>query len=47
MSVREILDGLTSSGYKFNSPEPKKNLAARVYRLSGVKQVAAGLFNLA
>ncbi len=47
MNVRDILAGLTSSGYKFTSPEPKKNLAARIYRLSGVKQVAPGLFNIA
>ena len=44
MNVRDILADLTSGGYKFNSPEPKKNLAARIYRLSGVKQVSAGLF---
>jgi hypothetical protein len=44
MSVRDILDDLLSSGYKFNTPEPKKNLAARIYRLKGVKQVAQGLF---
>ena len=47
MNVRDILTDLTSNGYKFNSPEPKKNLAARIYRLSGVKQVAAGMFHLA
>ena len=44
MSVRAILDDLLSSGYKFNTPEPKKNLAARIYRLKGVKQVGEGLF---
>lgn len=44
MNVRDILDGLLAGGYKFNSPEPKKNLAARIYRLNGVKQVSAGLF---
>lgn len=47
MNVRDILDGLFSSGYQFNSPEPKKNLAARIYRLKGVKQVSVGLFGLA
>ncbi|PWT78760.1 MAG: hypothetical protein C5B58_14805 [Acidobacteria bacterium] len=44
MSVAEILDGLLSSGYKFASPEPKKNLFARIYRLKGVKQVGPGKF---
>ena len=44
MNVRDILDQLISSGYTFNTPEPKKNLAARIYRLKGVKQVSAGLF---
>lgn len=44
MNVRDILDGLTSSGYTYNSPEPKKNLAARIYRLKGVKQVGPGQF---
>ena len=46
MNVGDILTELTSGGYKFNSTEPKKNLAARIYRLSGVKQVGPGLFNL-
>lgn len=44
MSVREILDGLIVDGYKFTTTEPKKNLAARIYRLKGVKQVGEGLF---
>ena len=44
MRVAEILEGLSNNGYVFSSPEPKKNLAARIYRLSGVKQVAQGLF---
>jgi hypothetical protein len=44
MNVRDILDDLLASGYKFNTPEPKKNLAARIYRLKGVKQVGEGLF---
>lgn len=46
MNVRDILDGLLANGYRFNSSEPKKNLAARIYRLKGVKQVDAGLFGL-
>jgi hypothetical protein len=44
MSVSEILDGLTTNGYKFTSPEPKKNLFARIYRLKGVRQVGPGKF---
>ncbi len=44
MNVRDILSGLLANGYHFNSSEPKKNLAARIYRLNGVKQVSAGLF---
>jgi hypothetical protein len=44
MTVAEILDSLLSSGYKFTSPEPKKNLFARIYRLKGVKQVGPGRF---
>ena len=45
LSVSEILDGLLSNGYKFASPEPKKNLFARIYRLKGVKQVGPGKFS--
>ena len=44
MGVSDILKGLLSSGYKFNSPEPKKNLFARIYRLKGVRQVGPGKF---
>ena len=47
MNVRDILSGLFANGYKFNSADPKKNLAARIYRLKGVKQVSSGLFGLA
>ena len=44
MNVRDILTQLLANGYVFNSSEPKKNLAARIYRLKGVKQVSTGLF---
>ncbi len=44
MGVSDILSNLLSNGYKFNSPEPKKNLFARIYRLKGVKQVGPGRF---
>jgi hypothetical protein len=47
MGVSEILDGLLKNGYKFNSPEPKKNLFARIYRLKGVRQVGPGQFTAA
>jgi hypothetical protein len=47
MSVSEILEGLFSNGYKFASPEPKKNLFARIYRLTGVKKVGPGKFAVA
>ncbi len=44
MDVKSILDGLLAAGYQFNTSEPKKNLAARIYRLKGVKKVSKGLF---
>ena len=47
MNVGDILTGLNANGYQFNSAEPKKNLAARIYRLKGVKQAGPGLFELA
>jgi len=47
MGVSEILEGLLKNGYKFNSPEPKKNLFARIYRLKGVRQVGPGQFTAA
>ena len=47
LRVADILAGLLANGYQFNATEPRKNLAARIYRLKGVKQVDAGLFGLA
>jgi hypothetical protein len=44
VSVSQILEGLMSNGYKFASPERKKNLFARIYHLKGVKQVGPGKF---
>lgn len=44
MHVRDILEGLKMANYQFTSTEPKKNLAARIYRLKGVRQVGEGLF---
>ena len=43
-SVNSVLDGLKKAKYVFTSKDPKKNLAARIYKLSGVKQVGPGLF---
>lgn len=44
LKVSEIFEGLTSSGFQFTSPDPKKNLAVRIYKLKGVKQVGPGKF---
>ena len=46
MHVRDILEGLKLANYQFTSTEPKKNLAARIYRLKGVRQVGEGLFTV-
>jgi hypothetical protein len=43
-SVNSVLDGLKKAKYVFTAKDPKKNLAARIYKLSGVKQVGPGLF---
>ncbi|MBV9489373.1 MAG: hypothetical protein JO069_06570 [Verrucomicrobia bacterium] len=44
MRVAEIFEDLIASGYQYTSPEPKKNLSARIYHLKGVKQVGRGRF---
>jgi hypothetical protein len=44
LSVNAVLDGLKKAKYIFTSKDPKKNLAARIYKLSGVKQTGPGLF---
>ncbi|OAI41273.1 hypothetical protein AYO41_05460 [Verrucomicrobia bacterium SCGC AG-212-E04] len=43
-SVNSVLEGLKKAKYVFTAKDPKKNLAARIYKLSGVKQVGPGLF---
>ena len=43
-NVNAVLDGLKKNKYVFTAKDPKKNLAARIYKLSGVKQVGPGLF---
>ncbi len=45
LSVGQLYDGLVAAGYAFTSSDPKKNLAARVYKLPGVKQVGPGVFS--
>ena len=44
MNVNAVLSGLKKNKYVFTSKDPKKNLAARIYKLSGVKQVGPGRF---
>lgn len=44
MNVDAILQGLKSDKYVWNVSDPKKNLAARLYTLKGVKKSGPGLF---
>src|SRR4029077_8054281 len=44
LNVNAVLDGLKKNKYVFTAKDAKKNLAARIYKLSGVKQVGPGLF---
>ncbi len=46
MNVDAILQGLKSEKYVWNVSDPKKNLAARLYTLKGVKKSGPGLFVL-
>jgi len=46
MNVDAVLRGLKSDKYVWNVSEPKKNLAARIYTLPGVKKVGPGMFAL-
>ena len=46
MNVDAILQGLKSDKYVWNVSDPKKNLAARLYTLKGVKKSGPGLFAL-
>jgi hypothetical protein len=43
-NVNAVLEGLKKAKYVFTAKDAKKNLAARIYKLSGVKQVGPGLF---
>lgn len=47
LNVDAVLQGLAQDNYIWNVADPKKNLAARIYKLAGVKQVGPGLFDLA
>ena len=46
MSVDAILQGLKQDKYVWKVSDPKKNLAARVYKMPGVKKVGPGMFAL-
>lgn len=46
LNVTELYEALVKSGYEFTSPDPKKNLYARVHNLKGVKRAGPGLFTL-
>ncbi|MBU3664390.1 MAG: hypothetical protein FGM15_00720 [Chthoniobacterales bacterium] len=46
MNVDAVLQGLKNNKYVWNVSDPKKNLAARIYTLPGVKKVGPGLFAL-
>ena len=46
MNVDAVLQGLKNMKYVWNVSDPKKNLAARIYTLPGVKKVGPGLFAL-
>lgn len=46
MNVDAILQGLKLDKYVWKVSEPKKNLAARVYTMPGLKKVGAGMFSL-
>lgn len=46
MNVDAILQGLKSDKYVWKVSDPKKNLAARLYTLKGVKKSGPGLFAL-
>ncbi len=47
LNVDAVLQGLKKDKYVWNVSEPKKNLAARIYKLAGVVKVGPGMFDLA
>ena len=46
MNVDAILQGLKQDKYVWKVSEPKKNLAARVYTMPGLKKTGPGMFAL-
>ncbi|MEX1045154.1 MAG: hypothetical protein WEC73_03415 [Chthoniobacterales bacterium] len=46
MNVDAILQGLKQDKYVWKVSEPKKNLAARIYTMPGVKKTGPGMFAL-
>lgn len=46
LNVAGIYDALVAANYVFTSSDAKKNLAARVYKLPGVKVLGDGMFGL-
>jgi hypothetical protein len=47
VNVDAVLQGLKQDKYIWNVDDPKKNLAARIYTMPGVKKVGPGMFALA
>lgn len=47
LNVDAVLQGLKQDKYVWNVSDPKKNLAARIYKLAGVVKVGPGMFALA
>ncbi|MFZ4483143.1 MAG: hypothetical protein ACOYOL_04080 [Chthoniobacterales bacterium] len=46
LNIDAVLQGLADDNYIWNVSDPKKNLAARIYKTKGVHKVAPGLFDL-
>ncbi len=46
LNVNAVLQGLKQDKYIWKVSEPKKNLAARIYTMPGVKKVGPGMFAL-
>lgn len=46
LNVDAVLQGLKQDKYVWKVSEPKKNLAARIYTMPGVKKVGVGMFAL-
>jgi hypothetical protein len=46
LNVNAVLQGLKQDKYVWKVSEPKKNLAARIYTMPGVKKVGPGMFAL-